>query len=107
ICDRQRRESARAEADRRSPRVTRGKLRAQALSDVRPATAAVDANRRLVQRLRTRLLGRARRVRDLVQVQYEKGAASLLELLDAQRTWALTYAESLKDVHDFWLSLFR
>ena len=74
---------------------------------MRQATAAVDANRRLVQRLRTRLLGRARRVRDLVQVQYEKGAASLLELLDAQRTWAQTYGEYLKDVHDFWLSLFR
>jgi len=97
---RQRGEIARAE-------VAREKLRAQVLSDVRQATAAVDANRRLVQRLRTRMLGRARRVRDLVQVQYEKGAASLLELLDAQRTWALTYAEYLKDVHDFWLSLFR
>ena len=104
---RQRGEIARAEADLRAQRVAREKLRAQVLSDVRQATAAVDANRRLVQRLRTRMLGRARRVRDLVQVQYEKGAASLLELLDAQRTWALTYAEYLKDVHDFWLSLFR
>ena len=80
---RQRGEIARAEADLRAQRVAREKRRAQVLSDVRQATAAVDANRRLVQRLRTRLLGRAMRVRDLVQVQYEKGAASLLELLDA------------------------
>ena len=107
IFNRQAGEIARAEADLRSQRIAREKLRAQALSDVRQATAAVDANRRLVQRLRTRMLGRARRVRDLVQVQYEKGAASLLELLDAQRTWAQTYADYLKDVHDFWLSVFR
>ena len=83
------------------------KLRAQALIDVQQASAAVEANRRLVQRLRTRLLGRARRVRDLVQVQYEKGAASLLELLDAQRTWAQVHADYLRDVRDFWLSVFR
>ncbi|HYY53422.1 MAG TPA: TolC family protein [Myxococcales bacterium] len=107
IFNRQAGEISRAEADLRSQRIAREKLRAQALAEVRQATAAVDANRRLVQRLRTRLLGRARRVRDLVQVQYEKGAASLLELLDAQRTWAQTYADYLKDVHDFWLSAFR
>ena len=100
-------EIARAEADLRAQRTSRDKLRAQALSDVRQAIAAVDANRRLAQRLRTRMLGRARRVRDLVQVQYEKGAASLLELLDAQRTWAQTYGDYLKEVHDFWLSVFR
>ena len=48
-----------------------------------------------------------RRTRDLVQVQYEKGAASLLELLDAQRVWAQTRAEYLKDLHDFWLAVFQ
>jgi outer membrane protein, heavy metal efflux system len=100
-------EIARAEADLRAQRIQQEKLRAQALSEVRQASAAVEANRRLVQRLRTRLLGRARRVRDLVQVQYEKGAASLLELLDAQRTWAQTHADYLRDVRDFWLSIFR
>jgi outer membrane protein, heavy metal efflux system len=107
IFNRQAGEIARAEADLRVHRIAREKLRAQALSDVRQAIAAVESDRRLVQRLRTRLLGRAGRVRDLVQVQYEKGAASLLELLDAQRTWAQTHADYLKTVHDFWLSLYR
>ena len=100
-------EIARAEADLRAQRIQQEKLRAQALIEVQQASAAVEANRRLVQRLRTRLLGRARRVRDLVQVQYEKGAASLLELLDAQRTWAQVHADYLRDVRDFWLSVFR
>jgi cobalt-zinc-cadmium efflux system outer membrane protein len=100
-------EIARAEADLRAQRIAREKLRAQALSDVLQARGAVEANRRRVEGLRGRLLERARRVRDLVRVQYEKGAASLLELLDAERTWAQTYADYLKDVHDFWLALFR
>jgi outer membrane protein, heavy metal efflux system len=104
---RQQGEIARAEADLRAQRVTLEKLRAQALLDVQAAHGAVRANRLLVDRMRSRLLDRASRVRDLVQVQYEKGAASLLELLDAQRTWAQTRAEYLKDLHDLWLSLYQ
>lgn len=100
-------EIARAQAEVRSQSVAREKLRAQALLDVQEARAAVDANRRLVERMRARLLERASRTRDLVQVQYEKGAASLLELLDAQRVWAQTRAEYLKDLHDFWLAVFQ
>jgi cobalt-zinc-cadmium efflux system outer membrane protein len=100
-------EIARAEADIRARRTAREKLRAQALLDVQAARAAVDANRRLVERMRGRLLDRARRTRDLVQLQYEKGAASLLELLDAQRVWAQTRAEYLRELHDFWLAVFQ
>jgi cobalt-zinc-cadmium efflux system outer membrane protein len=100
-------EIARAEADIRAQHATREKLRAQALLDVQAARAAVEANRRMVERMRGRLLERARRTRDLVQLQYEKGAASLLELLDAQRVWAQTRADYLKDLHDFWLAVFQ
>ena len=100
-------EIGRAQAEIRAQQATVEKLRAQALVDVQSARAAVDANRRLVDRMRARLLERARRTRDLVQIQYEKGAASLLELLDAQRVWAQTRAEYLKDLHDFWLAVFQ
>jgi len=100
-------EIARAEADLRLQRATEGRVRAQVLVEVRSARSAMEANRRLVERTRSRLLGRARRVRDLVQVQYEKGAASLLELLDAQRTWAQTRSGYLTHLRDFWLSSFQ
>src|SRR6266481_7805127 len=100
-------EIGRAQAEIRAQQATVEKLRAQALVAVQSARAAVDANRRLVDRMRARLLERARRTRDLVQIQYEKGAASLLELLDAQRVWAQTRAEYLKDLHDFWLAVFQ
>jgi len=100
-------EIARAEADRRAQGLAREKLRAQARAELQSALAAVEANRRLVERMRGRLLGRARRMRDLAQVQYEKGASSLLELLDAQRTWAQTRSEYLRNLRDFWLSAFQ
>jgi cobalt-zinc-cadmium efflux system outer membrane protein len=100
-------EIVRAEADRRAQRIAYEKLRAQARAEVETARASVETNRSLVERMRGRLLGRAQRMRDLAQVQYEKGASSLLELLDAQRTWAQTRSEYLKDLHDFWLSLFQ
>jgi cobalt-zinc-cadmium efflux system outer membrane protein len=100
-------EVGRAEAELRGQQAAREKLRAQVLVEVQAARAAVEANRRMVERMRTRLLGRARRARDLVQVQYEKGAASLLELLDAERTWAQTRSDYLKELRDFWLSVFQ
>jgi len=100
-------EVAKAEADLRAQRTSHLKLRAQVLVEVQSARAAMEANRRLVQRMRSRMLARARRVRDLVQVQYEKGAASLLELLDAQRTWAQTRSDYFKDLRDLWLSVFQ
>jgi cobalt-zinc-cadmium efflux system outer membrane protein len=100
-------EIAHAEADVRTQQLTLEKARAQALLDVQSAHAAAEANRKLVDRMQSRLLDRAKRARDLVQVQYEKGSASLLDLLDAQRTWAQTHTEYLKDLHDFWLATYQ
>ena len=52
-------------------------------------------------------LARARRALDLVDYQYRRGAASLLELLDAQRTFVSTQAEYQQNVGDWWLSLYQ
>ena len=67
--------------------------------------AAWQAGRKLVERMQGQLLGRARRARDLVQVQHEKGASSLLELLDAQRTYLAVHAESMQDLSLYWTAL--
>jgi cobalt-zinc-cadmium efflux system outer membrane protein len=58
-----------------------------------------------VVRAENGLLDRARRTRDLVQIQYEKGAASLLEYLDAQRTFIDTQKGYLRDLADYWLAV--
>jgi cobalt-zinc-cadmium efflux system outer membrane protein len=100
-------EIARADADLRAQQAQRRKLASQLGAEVATAYSSLLVSRGLVDRMKTRLLGRAKRARDLVQVQYEKGAASLLELLDAERTYAQTHAEYLQDLHDLWVAHFR
>jgi cobalt-zinc-cadmium efflux system outer membrane protein len=51
------------------------------------------------------LLERARKARDLVQVQYQKGAASLLDLLNAQRTYTATRGEYAQDLANYWIAV--
>jgi cobalt-zinc-cadmium efflux system outer membrane protein len=57
--------------------------------------------------MESRLLERARRARDLVRIQYEKGAASLLELLEAERSLIATQTEYLQDLSDYWNAVFQ
>ena len=100
-------EVQRAEADLRAQTVQRNKAAAQLASDVSTAWGAFAASRKLVDRMRSGLLERAERARDLTRVQYEKGATRLLELLDAQRAFAQVRAEYLQDLHDLWVNLFK
>ena len=104
---RQQGEVQRAEADLRTQLVQRDKAAAQLASEVVTAYGAFAASRKLVDRMRGGLLERAQRARDLTRIQYEKGAARLFELLDAQRAFAQVRAEYLQDLHDLWLNLFK
>ncbi len=100
-------EVQRAEADLRTQTVQRDKAAAQLTSEVITAYGAFAASRKLVDRMRGGLLERAQRARDLTRIQYEKGAARLFELLDAQRAFAQVRAEYLQDLHDLWVNLFK
>jgi cobalt-zinc-cadmium efflux system outer membrane protein len=100
-------EVQRAEADLRTQAVQRNKAAAQLAAEVVSAYGAFGASRKLVDRMRGGLLERAQRARDLTRIQYEKGAARLLDLLDAQRAFAQVRAEYLQDLHDLWVSLFK
>jgi len=100
-------EVQRAEADLRTQTVQRDKAAAQLTSEVGTAYGAFAASRKLVDRMRGGLLERAQRARDLTRIQYEKGAARLFELLDAQRAFAQVRAEYLQELHDLWLNLFK
>jgi outer membrane protein TolC len=42
-----------------------------------------------------------------VKLQYEKGAASLLEMLDSERTWIAANAEYRQNLTDYWTALFQ
>jgi cobalt-zinc-cadmium efflux system outer membrane protein len=98
-------EVAKAQADLRSQELQRAKAEAQVASDVESALAAFEAQRKLAERMRSGLLDRAKRARDLVEVQFSKGAASLLELLDAERTYIATHGEYLQDLTSYWIAV--
>ncbi len=104
---RQQGEIAKARADVDTQDAAIAKTEAQLTSDVETAWADYQVAGRLVQRMETGLIDRARRARDLVNVQYQKGAASLLDDLDAQRTYIATTLEHLQDLSLYWGAVFR
>ena len=100
-------ERQRADADLRAQRVNRDKTAARVRADVESAYTASTVTVQLLQRMEGLLLDRARRARDLGQIQYQKGAASLLEYLDAQRTYISTNLEYLQERANYWTALFQ
>jgi cobalt-zinc-cadmium efflux system outer membrane protein len=86
---------------------TVAKVEAQIVADVTAAYSAYQASRRSAQRAEYRLLPRSRDARDLVQIQYAKGATSLLDYLDAQRTHLLNEIDYLSSLGAFWTAVFQ
>jgi cobalt-zinc-cadmium efflux system outer membrane protein len=100
-------EIKKAEADYRTQQLQRAKVEAQLVSDVEAAYNAFVSSRKLVERMEGRLLDRARRARELVSLQYQKGAASLLEYLDANRTFIANNVEYLQDLANYWTAVYQ
>jgi cobalt-zinc-cadmium efflux system outer membrane protein len=100
-------EVAKAKADQKTQELQYAKLQGQVLSDVAGGFSAFQGARSRAERMESRLLERTQRARDLVRIQYEKGAASLLELLDAQRILIATNIERLQDLNDYWTAVFQ
>jgi cobalt-zinc-cadmium efflux system outer membrane protein len=70
----------------------------QALTDVRDAWEGEESNGRVVQIYLKGTLDAARKSRDITEYAYHRGAASLLDLLNAERTYRATelaYREAL------------
>ena len=83
------------------------KTTAQVVNDVSSAYASYTSARQLVQRMETGgLLKSARTARDITRLQFEKGAAGLTDLLDAQRTYIATNVEYIQDVTQYWTAVF-
>jgi cobalt-zinc-cadmium efflux system outer membrane protein len=101
----QRGEITKAEADLVAQQVLAQKSEAQVVSDVETSFAQLTTARALVERMQSPLLERARTARDLVRIQYEKGAASLIDLLNAQRTYTATRTEYAQDLASYWLAV--
>ncbi|MGO9830403.1 MAG: TolC family protein [Myxococcaceae bacterium] len=102
-------EIRRAEADVRTQLLSQAKTQAQVVSDVETAFGGYRIALEREQRMEgpTGMVARARRARDLVEIQYQKGAASLLDLLDAQRTFRAIAFEGQSNLADYWTAVFR
>ena len=104
---RQRGEITKAEADRRTQVLQKSKAQAQVVQEVSTSVAAFESGRTRLERMEGSLLKAARRASELVSFQYEKGATSLLDVLDAQRTCMATQAEYLQNLNDYWTASFQ
>jgi cobalt-zinc-cadmium efflux system outer membrane protein len=100
-------ELAKARSDLRTQEILRDKIEAQVNADVNASFAAFEGSRSRLDRMQSLLLPQAGRARDLVRLQYEKGATSLFEFLDAQRTYLATQNEYLQNLNDYWSALFQ
>jgi cobalt-zinc-cadmium efflux system outer membrane protein len=95
-------EIVKARADLAVRKTQLAKTEAQVLNDVQTAFSQWKSAKGRLERAERELLEHAKRTRDLVQLQYQKGAASLLEYLDAQRMLISTRLDYQGDLSDYW-----
>ena len=102
LFDRNQGEIARTQAEAKRAEATREALLAQALAEVDLALAAVTAEQAKVALLRDTYLPKMKQARDTVEFAYQRGGVTLLDFLDAQRTYrekSLDYFRSIGNYH--------
>jgi len=90
IFNRNQGEIARARSEERRARFLAEAARNQVIQDVETAYAAFESSRERVRLYEETYLSRARDSRDTAEFAYQKGATSVLDLLDAERTFRAT-----------------
>ncbi len=79
----------------------------QARSEVETALTSVLTEREKVRRLGDVYLPRAERVRATVEFAYRRGGLSVLDLLDAQRTYRETALEHVRALGNYWNAVYQ
>lgn len=100
-------EIAKAKADTHEQQVQYEKTRAKVLSEVQMGINNYELAQTSVKRLETQLFPHAKRVVLLAQNQYEKGLSSLLDWLDAERTYLTISNQRLQSLAQYWMALFQ
>jgi cobalt-zinc-cadmium efflux system outer membrane protein len=100
-------EIRKAEANYDTQSLQQAKTTAQVVSDVETAVAGYGTARTLVERMERQLRPSAERAFSITRLQYDKGAASLMDFLDAQRTYIATNVEYLQDLTNYWTAVFQ
>lgn len=94
-------EIARARADRTSRLTELARTRALAEADLAQARDSLSASAAVVQRYRESILPQAQRAAASVEYAYGRGAAALLDLLDARRALRATRLEQADAEYDY------
>ncbi len=107
IFDRNQGEIARTmvEADR-VEQIRRAVL-AQVRADVQIALAAVEVQRQKALVLRDTYLPKAQQARETVEFAYRRGGLTLLDFLDAQRTYRDTALEYVRALGGYWAGIYQ
>jgi len=99
-------ERQRARAGLAAAEVSVQRTRAQIAAEVALALDDFRSARALTQRYQSGLLQQSAAALESSRFAYEQGAASLLELLDAIRTYGETRAEAYGAAHDAWVGAY-
>ncbi|HEX4602318.1 MAG TPA: TolC family protein [Gemmatimonadales bacterium] len=99
-------ERQRATASLAAAEVAVERTRVQIESDVAVAVGGFRSARVLAERYQAGLLQKSAAALETSRFAYQQGAISLLELLDAIRTWGDTRSEYSSAVHDYWLAAY-
>jgi outer membrane protein, heavy metal efflux system len=100
-------EIKRAESNLAAAERSLEKVKAQVLSDVTQALAGFTAAHSQVERMEEHLLEQAKVSRDLAQVMYQKGAASFIDFMDAQRQYVASRLEYNQDLANYWVAIYQ
>src|SRR5437879_527618 len=107
IFDRNQGEIARTRAEIERADALRQAAAVQALTEVDTALSAVLVQRERVVALRDSYLPKALQARQTVEFAYRRGGVSLLDFLDAQRTYREIALEHLRALGNFWSALYQ
>ena len=107
VFDRNQGEILRTSSEARSVEATYQGTVAQALSEIDTALAAMLTERQKVATLRENYLPKAQKARDVVEFAYRRGGISLLDFLDAERTFRETSLEYLRSLGNYWTTLYQ
>jgi len=100
-------EIQRAESNVRAAQRSLDKVDAQVLLDVTQAFAAYLAAKSQVERMESKLLQQSRVSRDLAQHLYQRGAASFIDFMDAQRSFVANRLEYHQDLAGYWDAVYQ
>jgi len=107
IFDRNQGEIARTQAEVDRVSAQRDAAVAQITSEVDTALSVVTTLRQRLESLRTVYLPKAEQARNTVEFAYRRGGVSLLDFLDAQRTYRETSLEHLRALGNYWSALYQ